>query len=296
MENGARTMDGDHRCIACPTPENLRCAGLDVRRFCELIDPACTQFNPGYRDVIVQEARRGEAEQNGRLGLNPRPVSVRSSIGGGGAVAPPADCCGGAIPSGIYAASDSETNESSAGTRGVDPLVTEATSLASGAPSAAGPQITSNHPNNEPGIASVAAEEPPGFESQPKHPFQATLLHPTWSAANAAGGKIEGVRNLNNHRHREILEVPGDPALSLGLPERDEENVSPRRANALEERRLLRWRRFAKRRLLGAGDLQSGIPLLKPSSGFQSDIVGATQKEQPISPSRREGAQLEDQI
>ena len=57
MDNGQPITDNGQRCIHCPTPENLRCGGLDVRRFCELIDPSCPQYDSGYREVIVREAR-----------------------------------------------------------------------------------------------------------------------------------------------------------------------------------------------------------------------------------------------
>jgi hypothetical protein len=46
------------RCARCPVADGIRCGGLDVPRFCELIDPSCPHFNPGYRDVIVRESHR----------------------------------------------------------------------------------------------------------------------------------------------------------------------------------------------------------------------------------------------
>jgi len=60
------------RCPRCPVPPAVRCRGLDVRRFCELIDPSCPQFDPGYLDVILSESYRTDAEP-------PRP-SVAESV------------------------------------------------------------------------------------------------------------------------------------------------------------------------------------------------------------------------
>ena len=58
-------------------------------------------------------------------------------------------------------------------------------------------------------IAGVAAEEPPGFEPEPKSPFEAALLHPARGAANSPGGKIERGANLDTDRDRQSLEVAG---------------------------------------------------------------------------------------
>jgi hypothetical protein len=46
------------RCIRCPTPPEIRCRGLDVRRFCELIDPSGSGYDPGYERVILSESHR----------------------------------------------------------------------------------------------------------------------------------------------------------------------------------------------------------------------------------------------
>ena len=47
-----------NRCPRCPVDPAVRCRGQDVRRFCELIDPADPQYNPGYRAVILAESAR----------------------------------------------------------------------------------------------------------------------------------------------------------------------------------------------------------------------------------------------
>jgi len=46
------------RCLRCPVLTPVRCRGLDVRRYCELIDPSCAQFDPGYLEVILAESHR----------------------------------------------------------------------------------------------------------------------------------------------------------------------------------------------------------------------------------------------
>jgi hypothetical protein len=73
-----------------------------VRRFCELIDPSCPQYNSGYRDVIVREARREIADTDASLQSNPRLASGRPIVDSRGAIAVVADCCGGGMPPGIF--------------------------------------------------------------------------------------------------------------------------------------------------------------------------------------------------
>jgi hypothetical protein len=42
------------RCAHCPVDRASPCAGLEVRRFCELIDPAYAAFNPNYCSLLQQ--------------------------------------------------------------------------------------------------------------------------------------------------------------------------------------------------------------------------------------------------
>jgi hypothetical protein len=85
------------RCIHCPTPENVRCAGLDVRRFCELIDPSCAQYEPGYLKVIVRMSARTEDDSAAMLTLHHPLAFGTSPIGGAERIAITADCCGGGV-------------------------------------------------------------------------------------------------------------------------------------------------------------------------------------------------------
>ncbi len=90
------------RCIHCPTPENTRCAGLDVRRYCALIDPKCAHFSPGYREVIVHESLLRRDEFSTRL-ADDRQMEIRAPISDEAErIAISTDCCGGAIPPGIF--------------------------------------------------------------------------------------------------------------------------------------------------------------------------------------------------
>jgi hypothetical protein len=77
------------KCTRCPTPDAIACRGVDVRRFCELLDPACPQFNPGYVDVIMRESYRASQDM-------PPPPSHATGRGSPGA------CCGGNVPPGAY--------------------------------------------------------------------------------------------------------------------------------------------------------------------------------------------------
>lgn len=45
------------RCGRCPVADPaVRCRGLDVPRYCELIDPVCEQYDPAYVGVIERES------------------------------------------------------------------------------------------------------------------------------------------------------------------------------------------------------------------------------------------------
>ena len=90
------------RCIHCPTPENVRCAGLDVRRFCELIDPSCPQYDSRYLDVIVREGRRAGEDTATRLISYHQSGFSKPIIEGGETVVIPSHCCGGDLPNGIF--------------------------------------------------------------------------------------------------------------------------------------------------------------------------------------------------
>jgi hypothetical protein len=51
-------MLSDMRCSGCPIPAALICQGENVRRFCELIDPAHTAYEPGYVDTLWDMGHR----------------------------------------------------------------------------------------------------------------------------------------------------------------------------------------------------------------------------------------------
>ena len=85
-------MDHEKKCGFCPNDETLHCAGLDVRRFCELIDPACPQYDPGYREVIVNATRGAQADTDLFHERRREPVDPGAST-----ILIPAGCCGGHI-------------------------------------------------------------------------------------------------------------------------------------------------------------------------------------------------------
>jgi len=63
-QNGGKAGAIAGRCPRCPLPaeDPTRCRGEDVRRFCELIDPSCPAYDPGYVGVILAESRRLASE------------------------------------------------------------------------------------------------------------------------------------------------------------------------------------------------------------------------------------------
>jgi hypothetical protein len=91
----------DEPCIRCPVAKGTRCAGLDVRRYCELLDPCCPQHDPGYREVILQASRRQEHDTDMPLKLYPLSASSTLPLEERDSILIPHDCCGGAISPGI---------------------------------------------------------------------------------------------------------------------------------------------------------------------------------------------------
>jgi hypothetical protein len=90
------------RCIHCPTPDNIRCVGLDVRRLCELIDPQCSQYNAGYRNVILREARQPGESADTPLASYQHRGSGKPISEGAETTGFPTDCCGGGLSPGIF--------------------------------------------------------------------------------------------------------------------------------------------------------------------------------------------------
>jgi hypothetical protein len=77
------------RCSICPAPADVICAGLDVRRYCQLLDASCPEHDPRYAQVIVRESRRAQTHPQ------------TPSVPGPGVVIPSA-CCTGSLPPGVY--------------------------------------------------------------------------------------------------------------------------------------------------------------------------------------------------
>ncbi len=75
------------RCAHCPTDPALRCRGLDVRRYCALLDLAHERHDARYADVVHRESAR----------IALRPSSGPAPIGASAAQAA-GDCnCGGVL-------------------------------------------------------------------------------------------------------------------------------------------------------------------------------------------------------
>ncbi len=69
------------RCARCPV-DDARCIGLDVRRYCELLDPACAKHDAQYAGVVLAESRRiAEAPALGAIALG-MAAAYRSCCGG----------------------------------------------------------------------------------------------------------------------------------------------------------------------------------------------------------------------
>jgi hypothetical protein len=82
-------------------PELVTCAGITLRRLCDLIDPDCPQFSPSYRELIVRESQRPPEFAAARLEPSEPASTGNDSNPGAQAIASFFDCCGGGIPPGI---------------------------------------------------------------------------------------------------------------------------------------------------------------------------------------------------
>jgi hypothetical protein len=88
-------------CVRCPVADETSCAGILVPRFCELIDPSCPQYDPGYLQVIVRESGQPRPSDDPSAAPEPDaksatpylPPSIHSA---------PVDCCGGGMAPGVY--------------------------------------------------------------------------------------------------------------------------------------------------------------------------------------------------
>jgi hypothetical protein len=87
------------RCIYCPSPEEVRCPGLDVRRFCELIDPAYPQYEPGYAPVIALHARPLAIDTDALRETHHQATDMTPNANGEGPISVNPDCCGGNLSS-----------------------------------------------------------------------------------------------------------------------------------------------------------------------------------------------------
>jgi hypothetical protein len=102
MDHGPRTTENGQRCSYCPIPESLRCAGFEVRRFCELIDPSCPQFDSGYVEVIARETRLAGEDDDLRHASSHQTDFSKQLIEERATIIIPVDCCGGGVPPGVF--------------------------------------------------------------------------------------------------------------------------------------------------------------------------------------------------
>jgi hypothetical protein len=99
--NGYPPVKTEESCVRCPVAEEISCAGFLVPRFCELIDPSCPQYDPGYLQVIVRESRPLRPSDD------PSPASESDVKSAAPNLPPsnrhaPVDCCGGGMAPGVY--------------------------------------------------------------------------------------------------------------------------------------------------------------------------------------------------
>jgi hypothetical protein len=89
------------RCVRCPVDDKTSCAAFLVPRFCELIDPSCPQYEPGYLHVIVSESRPLRPADNASTARELKAKSATDFIPPLDRHAP-GDCCGGGMVPGVY--------------------------------------------------------------------------------------------------------------------------------------------------------------------------------------------------
>jgi Family of unknown function (DUF6171) len=58
-------MTNHEHCALCPIKHGEYCRGEQVKRFCELIDPACPKHDPGYALTVIETTAKWVARRNG---------------------------------------------------------------------------------------------------------------------------------------------------------------------------------------------------------------------------------------
>jgi hypothetical protein len=92
--DGGGMNDHEH-CTLCPIKAGSYCRGEQVKRFCELIDPAHTRHDPKYIKTIHKQSAEWEARQLGTyptLAQQARNLwrDIKSFVRSGGKLAPKA--------------------------------------------------------------------------------------------------------------------------------------------------------------------------------------------------------------
>ena len=87
-----------------------------------------------------------------------------------------------------------------------------------------------------------------------------------------------------------------DPGLALGLAERDEQEVGPRRADPIEQRGVFLGGEVAERGALGADDPEAGIAPGQRLGGLLGHALRPAQQEDAVAVAGRPLAKVEDQV
>jgi hypothetical protein len=94
-------MKTEEPCVRCPVADETACAGILIPRFCELINPSCPQYDPGYLQVIIRESRPLRASDDPSAAHEPDAKSATALLPPSNRHAP-VDCCGGGMAPGVY--------------------------------------------------------------------------------------------------------------------------------------------------------------------------------------------------
>jgi hypothetical protein len=85
-----------NQCPNCPIFRDIPCAGLRVRRYCQLLDPANPKHDARYGRIVIERSERdaGLPVPKPAPAITPTP----DHPGGMREVHQPKRCCGGAVP------------------------------------------------------------------------------------------------------------------------------------------------------------------------------------------------------
>src|SRR6185503_9270076 len=133
-----------------------------------------------------------------------------------------------------------------------------------------------------PEVIEVTAKQSFWLLAQPKHPFRATALHPSWRTLHAARDEIESSSHANHYGHAQGLIMPRNPFLCFRTTKGHEHDIRLRVADPAHDFSIVHFSQGSERRRIMAHDLDSGVFGSKVGCRLFVRIGTGPQKENPV--------------